>query len=384
MADVLFGDDVSEDSDWGDDEPSTQPSVDAAASESDNQDNNVRPDPVVPALAQSTEAESGSAGATKEEQAIAQPNDASETTSRLEAVDVAGSASYAAAENAVGVAEVVDGDAGGTFYLIGLGLGDEKDITVNGLEIVRRCKRVFLEHYTAVLGVHGTQALEKFYGRPVEVADRTMVEQGSDTIFEAAVKGGEVAMLVVGDPFGATTHTDMFLRAHELGLRVQVIHNASIMNAVGCTGLQLYRFGHCVSICFFRDEWRPTSFYEKVLENRKTGLHTLCLLDIKVKEPDFQHLIKTGKERNLPPRFMTVNQCLRQMMEVEEEKKKGAYSWDSIAVGVARVGQRSQCIKSGTIRQLVEHNFGAPLHSVIIVGEVDEIEEKMLKHFALQ
>ena len=71
-------------------------------------------------------------------------------------------------------------------------------------------------------------------------------------------------------------------------------------------------------------------------------------------------------------------------MEVEEEKKLGAYSWDSIAVGVARVGQRSQCIKSGTIRQLVEHNFGAPLHSVIIVGEVDEIEEKMLKHFALQ
>lgn len=38
-------------------------------------------------------------------------------------------------------------------YLIGLGLGDAKDITVKGLEIVRRCKRVYLEAYTSILTV---------------------------------------------------------------------------------------------------------------------------------------------------------------------------------------------------------------------------------------
>lgn len=36
-------------------------------------------------------------------------------------------------------------------YLIGLGLADEKDITVKGLEIVKRAHRVYLEAYTAVL-----------------------------------------------------------------------------------------------------------------------------------------------------------------------------------------------------------------------------------------
>lgn len=36
-------------------------------------------------------------------------------------------------------------------YLIGLGLADEKDITVKGLEIVKRAERVYLEAYTAVL-----------------------------------------------------------------------------------------------------------------------------------------------------------------------------------------------------------------------------------------
>ena len=36
-------------------------------------------------------------------------------------------------------------------YLVGLGLADETDITVKGLEVVRRADRVYLEAYTSVL-----------------------------------------------------------------------------------------------------------------------------------------------------------------------------------------------------------------------------------------
>lgn len=36
-------------------------------------------------------------------------------------------------------------------YLIGLGLSDEKDITVRGLEVVRSAARVYLEAYTSIL-----------------------------------------------------------------------------------------------------------------------------------------------------------------------------------------------------------------------------------------
>lgn len=39
------------------------------------------------------------------------------------------------------------------FYLIGLGLGDAKDVTVKGLEIIKRCDRVYLEAYTSILTV---------------------------------------------------------------------------------------------------------------------------------------------------------------------------------------------------------------------------------------
>jgi len=48
-----------------------------------------------------------------------------------------------------------------------------------------------------------------------------------------------ISFLVVGDPFGATTHTDLVLRAKQKGIECKVIHNASIMNAVGVCGLQV-------------------------------------------------------------------------------------------------------------------------------------------------
>jgi len=38
----------------------------------------------------------------------------------------------------------------------------------------------------------------------------------------------------------ATTHADLLLRAKEHGVGTKVIHNASIINAVGCCGLQVH------------------------------------------------------------------------------------------------------------------------------------------------
>lgn len=54
------------------------------------------------------------------------------------------------------------------FYAIGLGLADEKDISVNGLEIVKRAERVYLEAYTAILLVEkeALVSLANFQSRP--------------------------------------------------------------------------------------------------------------------------------------------------------------------------------------------------------------------------
>jgi diphthine synthase len=76
----------------------------------------------------------------------------------------------------------------------------------------------------------------------------------------------------------ATTHTDLVIRAKERGIEYRVIHNASIITAVGCCGLQLYNFGEIVSIPLWTESWRPTSFIDKIEINLAKGLHTLCLL----------------------------------------------------------------------------------------------------------
>ncbi|XP_049736202.1 diphthine methyl ester synthase isoform X3 [Elephas maximus indicus] len=203
-------------------------------------------------------------------------------------------------------------------YLIGLGLGDAKDITVKGLEVVKRCSRVYLEAYTSILTV-GKEALEEFYGRKLIVADREEVEQKADNILEDADLS-DVAFLVVGDPFGATTHSDLVLRAAKRGIPYRVIHNASIMNAVGCCGLQLYKFGETVSIVFWTDTWRPESFFDKVKKNRQNGMHTLCLLDIKVKEQSLENLIK-GRKIYEPPQYMSVNQAAQQLLEIVQNQR---------------------------------------------------------------
>lgn len=140
------------------------------------------------------------------------------------------------------------------------------------------------------------------------------MEQNSDDIMHGADKEN-IAFLVVGDPFGATTHTDIVLRAKEKGYDCQVIHNTSILNAVGCCGLQLYNFGETVSIPYWSDSWKPDSFYEKIKGNRNRGLHTLCLLDIKVKEPTLESLTKKKKEYE-PPRFMKTSEAADQLLAI--------------------------------------------------------------------
>ena len=196
------------------------------------------------------------------------------------------------------------------FYMIGLGLGDEKDISVKGLELIRGCDKIYLEAYTSILGVDKNK-LEQFYGKEVIEADRETCETGIDQILEDLSKNKDqkIAFLVVGDPFCATTHSDVYLRATELGIAVEVIHNASIVNAIGCTGMQVYRFGEIVSVPYFTEKWRPYSFYERILQNRKNNLHTLVLLDIKVKERTEENLFKNKKIYE-PPRFMDCKTCV--------------------------------------------------------------------------
>ena len=261
-------------------------------------------------------------------------------------------------------------------------MGDEKDITVRGLEAVRACDEVWLESYTSILGVD-VAALEAFYGRAVRVATRDTVESECDQIVGSCATK-DVALLVVGDSLCATTHTDVALRAKAAGARVEVILNASVMGAVGKCGLQLYAYGQTVSVPFFDGPWRPTSWYEKSAHSVSGNPHTLCLLDIKLKEPDYDALAKTGRTVYLPPRFMTVNQCCDQLLEAEDQHKGGCCAGTVMAVGMARLGRPDELIVAATLDELRTVDFGGPLHCLVLCApEIHDLEREYLALFPL-
>ncbi|AJF61081.1 TPA: diphthine synthase [Candidatus Woesearchaeota archaeon] len=250
-----------------------------------------------------------------------------------------------------------------TLYMIGLGLNDEKDISLKGLEAVKECDYVFLEGYTSRLNV-SLERLENFYGRAIVLADREMVENNSDQIINKAA-ASNVAFLVVGDIFSATTHIDLFLRAKEKGIQIEMIHNASILTAVGSVGLELYKYGKTTSMPFFEPSFEPETPYDVIKMNLKNGLHTLVLLDIK------------------PDRFMSVNHALAQLLEIENRRKEKVISEKTGVIGCARLGSRNQLIKYGSVHELLDFDFGGPLHCLIIPGKLHFMEEEMLRFWEI-
>lgn len=81
-----------------------------------------------------------------------------------------------------------------------------------------------------------------------------------------------------------------------------------------------FSFGEAISIPYWSDSWKPTSFYDKIFENIRHGLHSLCLLDIKVKEPTAESLMKKKREY-MPPRFMSVSEAADQLIQIIEMKR---------------------------------------------------------------
>jgi diphthine synthase len=60
-----------------------------------------------------------------------------------------------------------------------------------------------------------------------------------------------------------------------------------------------------------------------------------------VKEPDYEAM-KMGKTKYLPPRFMSINVAISQLLEVENDRNEGIVTESSLAVGMARLGQPTQ------------------------------------------
>ena len=189
---------------------------------------------------------------------------------------------------------------------VGLGLNDEKGISIKGLEETKTADNVFIELYTSLMPDFNLQSFETLCGKKVHVVSRRELEEENGIIILEAAKKGKAVFLVPGDPFIATTHVTLRIDAEKHGIKTRIIHGASIISAIiSLSGLHNYKFGKTVTVPF------PENFsetpYNVIVQNKKFGLHTLCLLDLKANEKQ----------------FLSINQAIAMLLEVEQKNKKG-------------------------------------------------------------
>lgn len=240
-------------------------------------------------------------------------------------------------------------------FIVGLGLNDFQDITLRGLNAIKNSAKVYLEGYTSLLQC-SVSDLEKAFGCNIEVVDRNFVETELEKKFPLKEN---TSLLVIGDPFSATTHSALVLGCMEKNQYYEIIHNASIMNAVGEVGLELYKYGMTVSIPYPVDGVLPMSAFERIITNGKNGLHTLILLDIKADEQ----------------KFMTINEAIDILFGMGLAKH-------TRIIGVARIASNSQIIKYGMMSELEKINFGPNPHCIIIPSTLNIVEEEMVNSYA--
>jgi len=253
----------------------------------------------------------------------------------------------------------------GNLIFIGLGLYDEKDISLKGIEEIKNCDIVFAEFYTAKLTGTKTNRIEKTIGKPIKVLTREETEKG-DKILNAA-KEKTVAILICGDPMTATTHIDIRLRAIKLGIKTKIIHGSSVFTAVpGLLGLQNYKFGRTTTLAFPEKNYFPTSPYNVIKENKKMGLHTLILLDIQADKK----------------RYMTAEEGINLLLKMEEKHKENIITVEDIVCVVARAGSSKPVAFAGIIKEILDKDFGPPLHTLVIPGKLHFMEIEAIQILA--
>ena len=208
--------------------------------------------------------------------------------------------------------------------------------------------------------------MEGISGKKIQILSRKDLEDKNGECILNAAKEGKAVFLVPGDPLIATTHVTLRLEAEKHGIETRIIHGASVLSAaIGLSGLHNYKFGKSVTIPF-PDETMSDTPYQVISQNIRLGLHTLCLLDIKVEEK----------------RFLCIGKALETLLKVEERRKRKTVTKATLAVGIARAGSDKPAVKAGSVSDLLNYDFGQPPYSLIFPGRLHFMEAEALIQFA--
>lgn len=79
---------------------------------------------------------------------------------------------------------------------------------------------------------------------------------------------------------------------------------------------------------------------------------------------------------------MTANEAIKLLLEMEEKIKGNVFKQDSIMCVVARAGSDEPLVVAGIIKDLIDKDFGPPLHTIVVPGKLHFMEFEALKILA--
>ncbi len=247
---------------------------------------------------------------------------------------------------------------------VGLGLGVPPHLTLEALEVIRSADRLILDSYTSIIPDALIQFIKREAGDRLKIAERSLLEERSGEILEEASRR-EVAILVPGDPFIATTHQSLKTEALKRNVKVRVVHGLSIFTAaISASGLHIYKFGRTATIPKTSDVKLVSQPYNVLAENLSRGLHTLLLLDT----------AEGG---------VSVGEALNLLLSAEEEFGKGVVRRDSLVIALSRVGYDDSRIVAGSISSIADLNPQQPPHTLIFPGELHFTEKEAMKTYTI-
>jgi diphthine synthase len=257
----------------------------------------------------------------------------------------------------------------GRIVFVGLGLWDERDLSLRAREMVREADEVVAEFYTSRLMGTDPERLAASLGRSFTVLSREEVESGQEGLLDRA-DGRTLVFMTGGDALTATTHQELRRGALERGYRVDVVHAASIKTAVpGLLGLSDYRFSRTTTLVTPSPSFFPESPLDVILANRSVGLHTLVLLDIDAERGHFM----TASEG-----AAVLAETLRRREARDEAVDPDLLGLDTPVCVVARAGSSRPHLAGGPLREVAQGDFGPPLHCLVVPGRLSDEEALMV------
>lgn len=269
-----------------------------------------------------------------------------------------------------------------TLWFVGTGVSGAASLSAAGREAISGAAAVYVEQFTSPwpAGAEDEVARLAGAGRVVR-AKRWMIEDGAE-ILRRAESGEDVAVVSYGDPYAATTHTELRVRAARAGVRTRTAHAASALTAiVGECGLHHYKVGRIATVMRSAAGAGEGAFgepaagaaaaastYRLLRANIQEGCHTILLLEYDEDGGGF---------------FMGPRQAMDMLEEADRGQQwRGAFDGSTYVAVASRVGLPGQAVAAGRVGSVRGMDFGSPPHAIVVPGSLHFTEADALAALA--